>query len=96
MATRIPLIDVYSFYNELDSRVIEAILEGQSISCAVRTIKTTRTFDPAINGTQNWREAAERNETKISVEHDKLEAAKKIIYNAIQSGVISREGKFWN
>ncbi|MBI5644181.1 MAG: hypothetical protein HY954_11990 [Deltaproteobacteria bacterium] len=84
MATRINFIDLYSFYNELDASVIETLMEDYNISCSIRTLGSIR-FSTDVNNYQ---------EKRIAVESDKLENAKKIINDAIKSGVISREGKF--
>ncbi len=83
MATRINFIDLYSFYNDLDATVIETLMEDYNISCSVRTFGPARSFDSHDLG-----------EKRISVEEDKVENAKKIIADAIRSGVISKEGKF--
>ncbi len=83
MATRIHFIDLYSFYNDLDATVIETLMEDYNISCSVRTLGAMRSFD-----------SHEFGEKRISVEEDKVENAKKIIADAIRSGVISKEGKF--
>lgn len=83
MATRINFIDLYSFYNDLDATVIETLMEDYNISCSIRTFGSTRSFD-----------SHEFGEKRIAVEEDKIENAKKIITDAIRSGVISKEGKF--
>jgi len=80
MATRINFIDLYSFYNDLDATVIETLMEDYNISCSVRTFGSTRSFDSQGFG-----------EKRISVEEDKVENARKIIADAIRSGVISKE-----
>ena len=94
MASLIPLIDLYSFYNEIDGRVIETILEGHSISCTVRTVRATCALSSTVKEAVVWRNVDERNEIKISVEQEKIDDAKSIISNAIKNGVISRDGKF--
>ncbi|MDO8426977.1 MAG: hypothetical protein Q7T24_05635 [Deltaproteobacteria bacterium] len=82
MATRINFIDLYSFYNELDGSVIETLMEDYRITCSIRTLGQPRIY------TEDYLEK------RIAVEQEKLESARKIINDAIRSGVISREGKF--
>ncbi|MBI2413057.1 MAG: hypothetical protein HYV24_07605 [Deltaproteobacteria bacterium] len=84
MATRINFIDLYSFFNELDASVIETLMEDYNISCSIRTLGPIR----FSTDTSNYQEK------RISVESDKVENARKIINDAIRSGVISKEGKF--
>jgi putative signal transducing protein len=84
MATRINFIELYSFYNDLDVSVIERLMEDYSISCSIKTLHTSRF--PANPG--------EFQEKRMAVEEDKVENARKIINDAIRSGVISKEGKF--
>lgn len=83
MATRINFIDLYSFYNGLDATVIETLMEDYNISCSVRAFGSSSSF-----------ESGEFGEKRIAVEEDRVENARKIIIDAIKSGVISREGKF--
>lgn len=81
MATRINFIDLYSFYNDLDATIVETLMEDYNISCSIRTFGGMRSFGSSA-------------EKRIAVEEDKIENAKRIIADAIRSGVISREGKF--
>lgn len=84
MATRINFIDLYSFYNDIDVSVIETLMEDYNISCSIRTLGTSRfSTDPG-----------EYHEKRMAVEEEKVENARKIIADAIKSGVISKEGKF--
>jgi hypothetical protein len=83
-ATRINFIDLYSFYNDLDVSVIERLMEEYNISCSIKTLGTTR-FSTDFG---------EHQEKRIAVEEEKVENARKIIVDAIKSGVISKEGKF--
>ncbi len=82
MATRINFIDLYSFYNEIDASVIETIMEDYRITCSIRTLGQARFY------TEDYLEK------RIAVEQEKIESARKIINDAIRSGVISKEGKF--
>lgn len=84
MATRINFVDLYSFYNDLDVSVIERLMEDYSISCSIKTLGTTR-FSSDLG---------EHQEKRMAVEEDKVENARKIIVDAIRSGIISKEGKF--
>lgn len=84
MATKINLIDLYSFYNDIDASVIETLMEDYNISCSIRS----------LGGMHLSPNAGDFLEKRISVEAEKLDNAKKIILDAIKSGVISREGKF--
>ncbi len=83
MATRINFVDLYSFYNDIDATVIETLMEDYNISCSVRTLGVARSFD-----------SHEFGERRMAVEEDRVESARKIISDAIKSGVISKEGKF--
>lgn len=83
MASRINFIDLYSFYNELDASVIEILMEDYNISCAIRTLGFLSSTD-----------MGDYIEKRISVEEDKIENARRIIRDAIRSGVISKEGRF--
>lgn len=83
MATRINFIDLYSIYNDLDASVIETLMEGCNITCAIRTLGKVR-FSADLGYL----------EKRIAVEEEKLENARKLISEAIRNGVISREGKF--
>ncbi|MFQ5735712.1 MAG: hypothetical protein ACE5GY_02490 [Thermodesulfobacteriota bacterium] len=85
MATRINFIDLYSFYNELDSFVIEEMMADRNISCSVRSLSTR--FSPPGSG--------EDSELRMAVEEGSLECARRVIDGAIRNGVISREGEFW-
>lgn len=82
MATRINFIDLYSFYNEIDASVIETIMEDYRITCSIRTLGQARFY------------TEDHLEKRIAVEQEKIESARKIINDAIRSGVISKEGKF--
>lgn len=84
MATKINFIDLYSFYNELDASVIETLMDDYNISCAIRTLGSARFSS----------DQGEYVERRISVEEGKLENARKLINDAIKSGVISKEGRF--
>lgn len=84
MATRINFVDLYSFYNELDSFVIEAMMADNSISCSVRSLSTR--FSEG--------ETDDNSELRMSVEESSLDNARRIIYDAIRRGVISRQGEF--
>lgn len=84
MASRINFIDLYSFYNDLDISVIETLMEDYNISCSIRTLGAPR-FSTDIG---------EYQEKRMAVEQDKVENARKLIADAIKSGVISKEGKF--
>jgi len=42
MATRINLIDLYSFYNDIDASVIETLMEDYNISCSIRSLTPIR------------------------------------------------------
>lgn len=84
MATRINLIDLYSFYNDIDASVIETLMEDYNISCSIRSLTPIR-----LSG-----ELSGLNEKRIAVEEAKIEYARKIINDAIKNGVISKEGKF--
>lgn len=83
MAVRINFIDLYTFYNEIDASVVEALLEDYSISCSVRTLNMMRV--PAQK---------DFPEKRIAVEMGKIADAKKIINDAIKKGVISSDGRF--
>ncbi len=85
MASRINFVDLYSFYNELDSFVIEALMAESSISCSVRSL-SSRFAAP---------EAEDGSELRMAVEEGSLESARKIINEAISNGVITQEGEFW-
>jgi len=84
MATRINFVDLYSFYNELDSLVIETMMAELNISCSVRSLASRFPSDPD----------SEDSELRMSVEEDSVEYARKVIYGALSSGAISRDGEF--
>jgi hypothetical protein len=83
MATRINFIDIYSFYDEIDSYMIESLMDDRDISFSIRTLgPSAQAFD------------ARSLEMRVAVEEGKVEYALRLLSDAIRSGVISREGKF--
>ncbi len=84
MATRINFIDLYSFYNELDSIVIEARMAERNISCSVRDLS------PRLSSTGDMQDA----ELRMAVEEGSVESARRIIDEALKNGDITREGEF--
>lgn len=84
MATRIHFIDLYSFHNELDSFVIEAMMADLNISCSIRSLATRFASDPS----------AMDSELRMSVEEESIESARRVIDEALRNGVISRDGEF--
>ncbi len=85
MATKINFIDIYSLYDEIDAGVIESLLDGCNIACMVR-----RSGPMAVDI-----EYGGGPEQRIAVEEEKSENARRVIAEAIRSGIISRKGKFW-
>ncbi|OGQ03948.1 MAG: hypothetical protein A2W38_00405 [Deltaproteobacteria bacterium RBG_19FT_COMBO_58_16] len=84
MATRINFVDLYSFHNELDSFVIEAMMVDLNISCSVRSLASRFSSDPS----------AQDSELRMSVEEGSIESARRVIDEALKNGVISRDGEF--
>ncbi|MFQ5465323.1 MAG: hypothetical protein ACE5EI_05285 [Thermodesulfobacteriota bacterium] len=83
MATRINFIDLYSFYDDIDSYVIESLMDGSNVSFSIRSLGADRSSG-----------AWSPDEKRIAVEEDKVELARKLLGRAIRSGAISREGRF--
>lgn len=84
MATRIHFIDLYSFHNELDSFVIEAMMADLNISCSIRSLATRFASDPSSMA----------SELRMSVEEGSIESARRVIGEALRNGVISQDGEF--
>jgi len=83
MATRINFIDLYSFYDDIDSYVIESLMDGSNVSFSIRSL-----------GADSASGAWGPDEKRIAVEEEKVELARKLLGRAIRSGVISRDGRF--
>ena len=86
MASRINFVDIYTFYNELDLSVVELLLEELDISCAVKTL------DPVRSGAGG--DVTKYPEKRLAVEVGDAESARRVIVEAIQTGVISGDGRF--
>lgn len=84
MATRINFIDVYSSYDEIDSYIIESLMDEKDISFSIRTL--------GASGPTAGR--AGPLERRIAVEESKVEQALDLLSQAIKNGVISKEGRF--
>ena len=84
MATRIDFIDIYSFYDEIDSYIIESLMDGSRISCCIKSLANIP-LKPTVG---------DFSEKRVSVEADKAEEACTLLAEAVRSGIISREGKF--
>ncbi len=84
MATRINFVDLYSFHNELDSFVIEAMMADLNISCSVRSLASRFSSDLSVHD----------SELRMSVEEGSIESARRVIDDALRNGVISRDGEF--
>lgn len=84
MATKIKFIDIFSIYNEIDESVIETLLEDCSISYSIRHLGPGR-FAPDLDDV---------SEKRVAVEEGQVDYARRLITEAIRSGVISRDGRF--
>ena len=84
MATKINFIDVYSFFDEMDSMMMESIMDERNISFSMRTFGRPR-FSVGYNAPF---------ERRMAVEEDKVDYALKLLFDAMKSGMITREGKF--
>lgn len=84
MATRINLVELYSFYNDVDCSVIETLLSDFNINSEIRTVGANRL------SADMW----EFPEKRVAVEEGSVENAKRIIDDAIKNGVITPEGRF--
>lgn len=84
MATKINFIDVYSFFDEMDSMMMESIMDERNISFSMRTFGKPR-FSAGLY---------DNFERRMAVEEDKVDYALRLLFDAMKSGMISREGKF--
>jgi hypothetical protein len=84
MATRINFIDVYSFFDEMDSMMMESIMDDRNISFSIRTFGWSR-FSAGHN---------DFFERRMAVEEDKVDYVLRLLFDAMKNGMISREGRF--
>lgn len=84
MASRINFVDIYVFYNDMDLEVVEVLFEDLNISCAVKTINPLREDE----------DLAACPEKRVAVEEQDVVEAKRIIGEAIETGIISSDGRF--
>jgi hypothetical protein len=84
MATRINFVDIYTFYNDMDLNVVELLFEDLNISCSVKT----------LNPLKNDDNLESYPEKRIAVEEGDVGSARSVIVEAIESGIISKDGRF--
>lgn len=82
MASRIALIDIYTFRNPYDGNILESLMYDSNISCKINARFAQRFDDDDFL------------EKSISVEKELADNARNIIRVAINSGILSAEGRF--
>ncbi len=83
MATRIRYIDLYSLNDDIDTNIIENLLEDSDIPCLVNKFEMTSDgLDRTLPGDKD-----------ILVEEDQVEYARQVISDALKQGLI-RNGYF--
>lgn len=82
MASKIDLIDLYTFHNAFDGNILESLMSDSHISCKINA-RFSQRFD---NG--------DFLEKSIAVEDGMVENARTIIRDAIRCGILSAEGRF--
>lgn len=83
MASRIALIEIYSFHNPFDGNILESLMYESHISCKINARSSQRLDDDDFP------------EKSIAVEKGLVEDARLIIRDAIRCGILSAEGRFW-
>ncbi len=83
MATRIRYIDLYTLNDDIDTNIIENLLEDSDIPCLVNKFEmVTDGLDRSLPGDKS-----------ILVEEDQVEYARQVINDALEQGII-RNGHF--
>ncbi len=83
MATRIRYIDLYTLNDDIDTNIIENLLEDSDIPCLVNKFEmATDGLDRSLPGDKS-----------ILVEEDQVEYARQVINDALEQGII-RNGYF--
>ncbi|MCK5236830.1 MAG: hypothetical protein KAR06_07575 [Deltaproteobacteria bacterium] len=85
MATSIKFRNVYSLYDEMDAGIIESLLEEYNIVCVIKGVESFA---------EDSMDRKDAYTKYIAVEAEKADTAIAIIEDAIESGLISREGAF--
>lgn len=80
MAQRIGFVDIYVLYDDMDATIAEELLEEHNIDCIIRELDVADTV-----------ERHQRLGMRIAVEEEKKEQARRIIADAVRSGLISRQ-----
>ena len=84
MANRINFKDLYTFYNDFDASIAEALVEENNITFSMRTLGSSRYST----------DTSDFGERLLAVEEERVDAARKILSDAIRNGTISDEGSF--
>lgn len=83
MATRIRYIKLYALSDDIDTNIIENLLEDSDIPCLINKFEMTSDgLDRSLPGDKN-----------ILVEEEQVEYARQVITDAIDQGII-RNGHF--
>jgi hypothetical protein len=78
MATRIRYIDLYSLNDDIDTNIIENLLEDSDIPCLVNKFEMASDgLDRSLPGDKN-----------ILVEEEQVEYARQVISEALEQGLI--------